>query len=154
MGKDFTLLILDIKIDENLNWKRKKISDTAIKLNRTNAVLSNLRYFIDRKTLKSVYHAIFESHLCYSSLVWAQNLNSIKRLFVLLKKSLRITYFWSCNAHTSPLFRESNILKFPDKIVPENCLFINILTNFYPESLKIGLLFHLIFIPTVLAGLI
>ena len=113
-----------------------------------------MRYFIDRKTLKSVYHAIFEPHLCYSSLVWAQNLNSIKTLFVLQKKSLRITYFWSRNAHTSPLFTESNILKFPDNIVPENCLFINILTNFYPESLKIGLLFHLIFIPTVLAGLI
>ena len=56
---------LVIKIGENLNWKQQ-ISDTAIKLNRANAILSKLRPFIDRKTLKSIYHAIFEPHLFYS----------------------------------------------------------------------------------------
>ena len=52
-------------------------------------------------------------------------LNLIKKLFVLQKKSLRIIYFRSPNAHTSLLFRESNILKFPDQIALENCLFKN-----------------------------
>ena len=115
---------LGINIDENLNWKQQ-ISNIAIKLNRANGILSKLRHFIDRKTLKSIYHAIFEPHLYYSSLVWAQNSNSIKRLFVLQKKSLRIIYFLNHNAHTSPLFRELNILKLPDKITLENCFFIN-----------------------------
>ena len=41
------------------------------------------------------------------------------------KKSLRIIYFQNRNAHTSPLFRELNILKLPDKIAIEKCLFIN-----------------------------
>ena len=59
--------------------------------------------------MKSIYHAIFEPHSYYPSLVWAQNSNSIKRLFVLQKKSLRIIYF----------------LKLSDKIALENCLFIN-----------------------------
>ena len=45
-----------IKINENLNWKQQ-ISDIAIKLNRANVILSRLRHVIDRKTLKSVYHA-------------------------------------------------------------------------------------------------
>ena len=102
-----------------------QISDIAIKLNKANGILSKLRHFIDRKTLKSIYHAIFEPHLYYSSLVWAQNSNSIKRLFVLQKKSLRIIYFLNHNADTSPLFRDLNILKLPDKIALENCLFIN-----------------------------
>ena len=61
-----------IKIDENHSWKQQ-ISDVAIKLNRENAILSKLKYFIDRKTLKSVYHAIFEPHLSYYSLVWIQH---------------------------------------------------------------------------------
>ena len=39
-------------------------------------ILSKLKQFIDKKTLKSVYHAILKPYLCYSSLVWAQNLNS------------------------------------------------------------------------------
>ena len=61
----------------------------------------------------------------YSSLVWAQNSNSIERLFVSQKKSLRIVYFLNYNAHTSPLFRDLDILKLPDKIALEKCLFIN-----------------------------
>ena len=51
---------LDIKTEENLNWKQQ-ISDIAINLNRRNVILSKLRHFTDRKTLKSIYHAIF----CY-----------------------------------------------------------------------------------------
>ena len=30
----------------------------------------------------------------------------------------------NCNTHTDPLFKDSNILKFPDKIALENCIFI------------------------------
>ena len=127
---------LGINIDENLTWKQQ-ISDIAIKLNKANGILSKLRHFIDRKTLKSIYHAIFEPHLYYSSLVWAQNSNSIKRLFVLQKKSLRIIYFLNHNADTSPLFRDLNILKLPDKIALENCLFINKYFNkFLPTIFK------------------
>ena len=77
---------LGVNIDENLNWI-EQVSDIAIKLN---GILSKLSHFIDCKTVKSIYHAIFEPHLHSSSLVWAKNSNSIKRLFVLQKKSLPI----------------------------------------------------------------
>ena len=53
---------LCIKIDEDLNWKQQ-ISDIAIELIKANGILSKLRDFIDRKTLKSIYHTIFEPHL-------------------------------------------------------------------------------------------
>ena len=108
--------------------------------NKANPLLSKPRHFTDRKTVKSIYHATFKPHLYYSSLVWPQNSNSIKRLLVLQKKSLRIIYFQNYIAHTSPLFRESSTLKLPEKIALENCLFI------------IGLLSHMIFIPTILVG--
>ena len=52
---------LDMKIDENLNCK-KQISDIAIMLNKADDILSKLRHFMDRRTLKSMYHPIFESH--------------------------------------------------------------------------------------------
>ena len=59
---------LGIKIEYNLNWKQQ-VSDIEIKLNRENATISKLRHFLDRKTLKSIYHTMFESSLCCSSLV-------------------------------------------------------------------------------------
>ena len=62
---------LGIKIDVNLNWKQQ-ISDIAINSNRTDPILSKLRPFIHRKILQTIYHAIFEHHLYYSSRVWGQ----------------------------------------------------------------------------------
>ena len=47
---------LGIKINEKVIWKQQ-ISDLAIKLNRQNFILSKLMQFIDRKALKSIYHA-------------------------------------------------------------------------------------------------
>ena len=61
----------------------------------------------------------------YSSLVWAQNSNSVKRLFVLQKNSLWIAYFLNHSAHTSHLFRDLIISELPGNIALENCLFIN-----------------------------
>ena len=80
----------------------------------------------------SGYYAIFESHLCYDSLVWARNTNSVKRFHLLHKKSFRIEIFQIRNSHTDPLFKVSKILKSFDEIALENCVFIS-------ESLK-GLL--------------
>ena len=114
---------LGIIIEKNLNW-RHKISNVAAKLNKANAMLSKIRHFVNFNTLKSIYHAILESHLNYSLTVWAQNANSIKRLLVLQKKSLRIMHFLKRNAHTSNLFKNLNILKLPDKVSLENCILI------------------------------
>ena len=88
-------------------------------------MLSKLRHVLDIKTLRSVCCAILESHLCYASLVWAQNTNSVKRLHLLQKKSLRIMFFRSRNSHTGPLFEVSKILKSFDKTALENCIFIS-----------------------------
>ena len=83
MENDFTptnlVKYLAINIHENITWKQQ--ISIAIKLNQANGILSKLRHFIDRKTLKSIYCPIFEPNLYYSSLVWAQNSNSVKRLF-------------------------------------------------------------------------
>ena len=78
---------LEIQIDKRLTWKQQ-INHVALKLNKASAMLSKLRHVLDTKTLRSVYCAIFESHLCYVSLVWAQNTNSVERLHLLQKKSL------------------------------------------------------------------
>ena len=73
--------------------------------------------------LRSVYYAIFESHLCYASYVWVQNTNSVKRLHLLQKKSLKIMFFQSRNPHTGHLFKVSKILKSFDKTALENSPF-------------------------------
>ena len=97
----------------------------ALERNKANAMLSKLRHVLDIKLLWSVYHAIFESHLCYASLAWAHNTNSVKRIHLLQKKSLRIMLFESSSSSTGPLFKVSKILKSFDKTTLENRIFIS-----------------------------
>ena len=78
---------LGIKIDENLKW-RHHINEVSSKLVMANAILFKIRNYLNPKILRSIYFAIFESHLNYSFIVWAQNPGSIKRLIILQKRPL------------------------------------------------------------------
>ena len=59
---------LGIKLNENFYW-RQHIHDIAIKLNRANALLSIIRNYIHKYTLRTIYLAIFDSHINYVSLI-------------------------------------------------------------------------------------
>ena len=88
-------------------------------------LLYKVRGFVNVDILKSVYYALFESHINYACIIWGQNIGTINRLFILHKKALRIINFKERNAHYSRLFYHSKIIKIADKVMIENCLFIN-----------------------------
>ena len=113
---------LGIKTNENFNWKQH-IHDIAIKLNRANALLSIIRNYVNKLTLRTIYFAIFDSHINYANLIWGQNQHALSRIIILQKKALRIMNFQSRDSHSSSLFRSNHILKLEDKILKENALF-------------------------------
>ena len=76
---------LGVGIDKNLNWKHH-VSDIAIKLNRANALLFKIRNFVNVKTLKAIYYVIFDSHINYANVIWAQNSNAVNRVSILKKR--------------------------------------------------------------------
>ena len=57
-------------------------------------------------------------HLCYASLVWAQK-TSVKKLYLLQKKSLTIKFF------QSETFIDCKLLKLFDKTALKNCILIS-----------------------------
>ena len=97
-----------IRIDNKLNWKTH-INDIALKLIRANAMLYKVRDFVDAGILKSIYYALFASHIYYACIIWGQNVCTINRLFILQKKALRLIHFKERNAHSAPLFFKSKI---------------------------------------------
>ena len=115
---------LGVKIDENLNWK-DHIHDIATRLNRANALLFKIRNYVNFNTLKSIYFAIFDSHINYANLIRGQNVNSAFRIATLQKKAIRIINNKPRNSHSSLLFKKSNILKFEDRILINNITFIS-----------------------------
>ena len=115
---------LGIEIDESLNWK-KHIYDIAIKLNRANALLFTIRNYVNKHILRTIYFAIFDSHINYINLIWGQNLHAVNRIVILQKKALRIMNFQSRDSHSSPRFKSNHILKLEDKILSKIYFFIN-----------------------------
>ena len=115
---------LGIEIDRFLHW-HDQVNSIAVKLNRVNALLLKIRNYVNTKSLRNIYFAIFDSYLSYSCIVWAQNINTVRIVIILQKKALRIMNFKDLLFHSSLLFSSNNILKFGDKITSENSKSIN-----------------------------
>ena len=115
---------LFIKIDENLNWKQH-IHDIALKLNRANSLLFTIRNYVNKHILRTIYFAIFDSHINYANLMWGQNLHAVNRTVILQKKDLRIMNFQFRDSQSSLLFKSNHILKLEGKILIETTRFIN-----------------------------
>ena len=88
-------------------------------------MLYKVRQFVNEKTLISIYHAVFDSHLNYDCIVWGQTKSSINMVFNIQKKAIKAIHFKGKFDHISSIFSESNIIKDPDKITVENCLFVS-----------------------------
>ena len=111
---------LGIKIDQNLNWN-DHIKDTAIKLNRANALLFKMRNFLNITILKTIYFVLCNSHINYANLVWAQNSNAMSRILTLQKKKNYDNYYFP--------IKELPFKSFNDKVLPENVLLISKFIN-------------------------
>ena len=117
---------LGIYIDSYLNWKFNT-NILAAKLSRSLGMLSKIRHYVNIETLKSIYFAIFSSHLSYASIIWAQNPNNqnVKRIMRLQKRAVRIMTFAQHRDNADPLFKQLGILKFIDSVEVQNLLLVS-----------------------------
>ena len=101
-------------------------------------MLCKIRHFVDKQTLRSIYFAIFSSHLTYGSQIWGQQGNpNIRKIISLQKIALRIITFSPFRSPTFSLFPEVKFLKFQDFITISNCLFVyDHLHNNLPKSIS------------------
>ena len=76
-------------------------------------MLNKVRQFVNVRTLISIYHTIFDSHLNHASIVWCQTKSSINRVFIIQKKAIRTIHFKGKFDYTSSLFSECNLIKLP-----------------------------------------
>ena len=63
--------------------------------------------------------------MMYGSQIWTQKLQSVSdKISILQKNAMRIMTFSDFRAHSEPLFKQLDILKFNDNIILQNCLFV------------------------------
>ena len=96
------------------------------KLKRSNGMLSKARHFVPFNELKTIYYAIFSSHMIFGSQVWGQSKNVFnEKVHKLQNKAMRIITFADFQASSDPIFKYLKILKLQDFITLQNCLFVH-----------------------------
>jgi len=105
---------LGITIDSNLSWKQH-ISYIKGKLKSANYIINNVKKFIPKQSLLTLYHSLIQPHIEYGLILWGgANKNIMNELTLLQKKAIRIINKQKPFEHTSPLFKHSNVLKLSD----------------------------------------
>ena len=104
---------LGIYLDEYLDWS-PHMNHLSHKLVKAYAMLFKLCHYVNEITIKSIYYAIFHSHLSYVCTTWGQNLNPKHRINLLQNKAMRTISFALYDAHTLPIFANLNKIKFSE----------------------------------------
>ena len=114
---------LGIYLDATLSGKVQTDLLNA-KLRRANGMLSKVRHYVPTTELRSIYHAIFSSHMKYGCQVWGQSNVSAECIEKLQNNAMRIITFKQFSDRVSPLYKQENILKFRDEVQLQNCLLL------------------------------
>ena len=132
---------LGILLDEFLIWNFQ-FDTLASKLSRTNGILAKLRHFVPETLLKTLYYALFHSHISYANIVWGQALTQNSRIGKLQKKCVRILTFSDFNAETFQLFMETGIPTLPQSVFKCNIKLVHQTINkLSPQALQDSLSF-------------
>ena len=105
---------LGVYIDQFLNFKyhTKKISN---KLSSALFCLRRCKNILTDSTLKTLYFSTFHCHLIYALLAWGSANKSVLDPIIKKQKcAIRIISRAPYNAHTEPLFKKHEILRFED----------------------------------------
>lgn len=102
--------LLGVTIDKTLNF-RPHITKITNKISKTCGILNKLKRIIPRRILIQIYNALIAPHLNYGILAWSHSTLPITQI---QKKVIRTITCSKYNAHTEPLFKRLNILKFED----------------------------------------
>ena len=99
------------------------------KLKRANGMLSKVRHYVPQCELKSIYYAIFSSHMVYGCQVWGQrnklNANKLDVIAKLQDRAIRIINFKQFREDPDPLYKDNEILKIQDFIKVQNILLVH-----------------------------
>ena len=127
IGNDCTtksIKFLGVHFDECLTWQCH-INTVSKKISSALFMISQVKNIIPKKSLKTLYFSLIQSHMTYGLLVWGNASQShISRIQTLQKRAIRIITKSKYNSHTDPLFSGQNILKFSDLYEYQVLLFV------------------------------
>ena len=123
---------LGVTIDEKLTWKTHLLS-LCTRISQITGVLYRIRDCLPPESIRMFYMTTVYPHLLYCSAIWGGAYKTLlDNLFIAQKKIIRVMYFRSKYEHTNPLFCDYNLIKLPDIIVLQTCLFVYKSLHIFP----------------------
>ena len=103
---------LGVIIDNKLNWGAH-IHYIKNKISKSIGIISKIKHFLDKHTLRNMYYTFIYPYLIYCIEVWGNAHDThLCPLIRIQKKCIRIITFSYYLEHTAPLFDRLNILEF------------------------------------------
>ena len=107
---------MGILIDSHLNWSFQTAAWVP-KLIRAVGLLADIRHYVPKNILRTIYYKFFSSLLTYALQIWGQSSNKhICRLEKLQSKAIRVMIFSNFYESVSPLYYQTNILKISNNV--------------------------------------
>jgi hypothetical protein len=125
---------LGVYFDESLSFN-KHVEVMVSKLSRAIYMLNRVKNILPVDALKSVYFALFHSHLLYCPTVISCSSNTnLDKIVKIQKKAIRIISHANYNAHTAPLFTKHNIMPYMSIIKQSKITFMHSYHHKYLSS--------------------
>lgn len=129
-----SIKFLGVTIDDKLTWK-PHLQLLCNKISQITGTLYRIRNWVTLDCLKLIYYSTAYQYLIYCSSIWGGAYSTlVEKLFVAQKKLMRIMFHKSRFDHTDPIFCAHNILKVPDLIALQTCIFVFKSLNIYPNN--------------------
>ena len=114
-----------IKVSRSFSRRRLNLGFTYKinkKLSRATGLLAKIRYYTSIELRRTIYYALFDSHIRYACPIRAQSNNgNIQELLELQYKAVRIISFKNKYTPINPLLKEQKILTLKHIVLLENC---------------------------------
>ena len=127
---------LGAQVEQNLNWS-EHIKTVTDKLAHVSGIIYRCQHILSQKSLLNLYKTLALPHILYCNVIWgATHESHLDPIIKMQKRIVRNITKSDFLAHSSPLFKELSLLKFPDINYLETLKVIhNLENNNLPVSL-------------------
>ena len=136
--RKFSVKYLGVLVDEDLRWS-SQIRAVENTISRNIGIIRRSAYILSSKHLNLLYNALVLPTLTHCVQIWGSTYHTkFTKIITLQKKMVRIIDHAEFLAHTSPIFKKYNLLKFMDiRIVMQLNVVQQFLCNTLPSPLAV-----------------
>ena len=109
-----TVKYLGVLVDEDLKFK-SHINKVSNIICRNTGIIGRAKFLLNRKLLILLYNSLILPYLNYCLIIWGSNFETnLQPVVIAQKRAIRVIAGAGRASHSSPLFRELNLLKLTD----------------------------------------